>query len=190
MSNYISVISSPLPITLVNFAGTKTSAGITLNWKTSVEINARLFIVERSVNSNNNFSAIGQVTATGNANGSNYYLLDANVSTGTYFYRLKMVDNNGTSRYSNIISFTISTALLVNTNPFKDNISISLPAGSGTGHFRLLDAAGRTVLLEDRSLNNQTNITINVSGKAIASGVYILDALINNEHYVTKLIKQ
>jgi hypothetical protein len=74
-----------------------------LEWSTGVEDNFRCFIVERS-GDGETFVAVGQVTAKGSY--SQYTFadespLDADMNR-VFYYRLKMVDRNGTFVYSEV----------------------------------------------------------------------------------------
>lgn len=82
---------------------------ILLEWKTGVEDNLSRFEIERSASNTNNFLQIGTVSAIGN--NSYYYYRDemAMGPTPIYYYRLKIVDNNGNYTYS----ITISVAHII-----------------------------------------------------------------------------
>jgi len=72
---------------------------ITLNWKTGQENEISLFRVQRSLN-NQDFQAIGEVIPKGN--NSSYEFVDDNISRlkTIYYYRLKIINNNGTFQFS------------------------------------------------------------------------------------------
>ena len=72
---------------------------ITLNWKTGQENEISLFHVERSLN-NQEFQNIGEVNPKGN--NSSYEFVDDNISRlkSIYYYRLKIINNNGTFQFS------------------------------------------------------------------------------------------
>ena len=81
---------------------------ILLEWKTGVEDNLNRFELERSASEPNNFMNIGNVTAIGN---NSYYYFRDNVALSNpvvpiYYYRLKLVDNNGGHVYSQTIAVT------------------------------------------------------------------------------------
>lgn len=74
-----------------------------LEWTTGQETNLRVFIVERS-GDGSYFLPVGQVAANGSY--SEYQFadlspLDADMNR-TFFYRLRMVDHSGATRYSEI----------------------------------------------------------------------------------------
>jgi len=81
-----------------------------LQWSTGVEDNFQMFVVERSSDSRN-FYTVGTVNGTGSY--SQYQFTDTSPlldNSRTFYYRLKMVDRDGTYRYSEIreVSLTFS----------------------------------------------------------------------------------
>jgi len=89
------------------FTAKSENDAILLEWKTGLEDNLNRFEIERSASEPNNFIHIGTVSAIGN--NSYYYYRDELTNlqlTPIYFYRLKLVDNNGNYVYSNVISVT------------------------------------------------------------------------------------
>lgn len=112
---YIVSILVPLLVIGVLFAATdlqyftarSDSDAILLEWKTGAEDNLNRFEIERSASEPNNFIHIGTVSAIGN--NSYYYYRDEvtmNSSAPLYYYRLKLIDNNGGHVYSNTITVT------------------------------------------------------------------------------------
>lgn len=94
-------MNSVLPLQLLSFTGQQLPGNILLQWTTANEINVAGFDIERSV-AGGQFAAIGTVKA----GAQGYQHSDAAITAGTrYFYRLKIKDNNGTYRYSQVISF-------------------------------------------------------------------------------------
>lgn len=89
------------------FTGKNESDSILLEWKTGSEVNLNRFEIERSASEPNNFVNIGSVTAIGS--NSYYYYRDntsALNSAPVYYYRLKLVENNGNYVYSQTITVT------------------------------------------------------------------------------------
>jgi hypothetical protein len=119
---------SVLPITLLDFKGQSTEGGNKLNWQTAEEINAAHFELERSIDAQK-FQKITELKAIGK--GSSYTYLDKNVSNISY-YRLKMVDKDGSFEYSKVISINSTSATFekddapftVYPNPFSQSLWI------------------------------------------------------------------
>ncbi|MDJ1479522.1 PA14 domain-containing protein [Cytophagaceae bacterium YF14B1] len=104
---------NPLPVTLLEFAGKAVEQQVNLNWQTASEVNTSYFVVERSQDGKN-FEEVTQVTAIGNSSGlQTYQSIDHRPYTGVSYYRLKMVDQDGSYAYSKVIkvNFGVSGAL-------------------------------------------------------------------------------
>jgi hypothetical protein len=91
------------------FTGKNETDSILLEWKTGTEDNLNRFEIERSASEPNSFVNIGSVTAIGH--NSYYYFRDVvtagnNSTVPIYYYRLKLVDNNGNHVYSQTITVT------------------------------------------------------------------------------------
>jgi hypothetical protein len=84
---------------ILEFQAEPSSNKITLNWRTGEEKNITSFYIERSSN-NNDFTKVGEVSPTGS--NSRYEFVDESISRvrSIYYYRLKVVNNNGTNQLS------------------------------------------------------------------------------------------
>lgn len=180
-----------LPVKLTTFTGIKTTDAIQLNWTTSRELNAKNYLVERSINAAA-FNTIGTIKAIGAAGGANYIFKDADLAlSGNYLYRLKMVDLDGKFAYSKIIDFTIAPQkqLIVANTVFNETINLILPYSSGKASFRMTDATGRIVYSTTRNLDNIFTQTLSLQNNNLAKGIYILEVSINGEIFTKKLVK-
>ncbi len=82
--------------------GLELEMGNLLQWETSFEEETDLFIVEKSTDGIS-FKNIGTVEATGNSNDENAYrFMDTGLGVAKSYYRLKVVDTDGTSSYSQV----------------------------------------------------------------------------------------
>ncbi|SDL21316.1 Cna protein B-type domain-containing protein [Siphonobacter aquaeclarae] len=96
---------SPLPVTLAYFKATVENCGVTLNWLTSKEEKFDYFLIEKSADARQ-FGVAGKLPAAGTGNSYTFYQKD--IPEGTYYYRLKMVDKDGTFDYSKTVGVTVS----------------------------------------------------------------------------------
>jgi hypothetical protein len=89
-----------VPVELTSFTGNVVQDGVLLNWTTATELNNQGFDIERS-SSDQTWEKIGFVPGYGTTTEPKAYsFLDENVTSGTYTYRLKQIDFDGTSSYS------------------------------------------------------------------------------------------
>src|SRR5204862_3127439 len=95
----------PLPLVLAEFTGTiNSNNSVSLEWKTSSELNSKEFDVERSVDGVN-FEAISIVPAAGNSTVTiNYSHRDEDhPQKSVLYYRLKLLDIDGRYEYSKVL---------------------------------------------------------------------------------------
>ena len=103
------------PVELVSFNATLLDNNVQLNWTTATETNNSGFAVERisienskSEFRNSNWTEIGFVPGFGTTTEpKSYTFIDENITTGTYKYRLKQIDFDGSFDYSNEIEVEV-----------------------------------------------------------------------------------
>jgi hypothetical protein len=91
-----------LPVKLSSLIAYKNNHTIKLSWQTAEELNTSFFDIERSYD-NKTFISIGEVAAKGEA--SLYHFTDnedVNINSSV-FYRLRIVDKDGSISYSQIV---------------------------------------------------------------------------------------
>ncbi len=119
--------NSVLPITLKSISASFINNQAQINWQTTSEINAKHFSVEKSFNTTD-FSSIGVVSAI-NANGGNYSFVDAAKSVSQQYYRLKLVDNDGSYKYSAVVAVNGKETIQLQAypNPVVNTVILSHP---------------------------------------------------------------
>ncbi|OQP63802.1 hypothetical protein A3860_22960 [Niastella vici] len=169
--SYYKNTSAPLPLTLLNFNGSKQTGYNTLAWNTASEENTKAFNVQLSMD-NGEWKTIGTVAARGSGSGS-YSFNHNNPATDKNFYRLKMVDVDGTFTYSNIILLNNTAAgdvrVSIYPNPGADMINISV--GNN-----LLNTKVNVYSVEGKLLQSQliTSSSIQLSMLNCPKGIYLL----------------
>jgi len=96
-----------LPVSLSQFTARSEDANVLLNWTTSSEQNTDHFDVQRSIDGRS-YTTLGQVhskSQNGNSSTPLYYAFTDKVpiAGNTSYYRLRVVDKDGTITYSNVI---------------------------------------------------------------------------------------
>ena len=181
-----------VPVSLISFTGKQAPDAVNLRWNTVQEINTASYDVERSVLSGS-FEKIGNLHAAGGATTAEYTFRDGDISiAGDYLYRLKIIDSDGSFRYSNILKFIVKEEkkMIVVGNPFKDQLNLILPYSIGKAMFRLTDPTGRIVFSAAQTLSGSKTLTLDLLQHNLNSGMYILEAIINGERFTQKLIKK
>jgi photosystem II stability/assembly factor-like uncharacterized protein len=169
-----------LPVELVSFTASVNNNDVTLNWSTATELNNRGFEIERKVGENE-FEQIGFVPGFGTTTETkNYQFKDANLNSGTYTYRLKQVDFDGTFEYSNEINVDV-------TNPFQFELSQNYPnpfnpsttiqfsiANSEMVNIAIYNELGEKVSELVNSVLSSGNHSVQFDAMGLASGIYIV----------------
>jgi hypothetical protein len=186
-------IINPLPVELISFTGKADRTDAELTWVTASETNNDKFMIERSLNGRE-FSTVGEVSGQGTTTHSNNYSFTdkggLNTSAAKVYYRLKQIDLDGSSDFSNIIAISAGQTDLepvsVSPNPAQDMINVSFT--NDATMIRAIDQTGRIVLEKQMSATSGNNAQINVS--QLQSGVYILQVANGDKMQQVKFIKQ
>ncbi len=116
---------SMIPVELTSFSASTDQNSVILNWSTATETNNAGFSVERKIPVDERWIEIGFVPGFGTTTEKrSYSFTDNNLATGSYSYRLKQIDYNGTVEYSNEVFAEVGApeefSLLQNyPNPFN-----------------------------------------------------------------------
>lgn len=157
-------VTAVLPVKLSGFSvklTTKTTA--TLNWNTNFESNASHFTIQRSIDGSN-WKNTGTVKAFGNSTSVQQYQFNENITTnGVVYYRLKMVDQDGSFGYSDVkaISSTIASEVKIFPNPSSDYVHVTL-AGSGSKTTVVLMNQTGQIVAQQATSNTATLASFNV----------------------------
>jgi hypothetical protein len=102
--------SLPLAVDFTSLTATKSAAGTTLKWKVGGDPDGGRFEIERSVG-DEVFTKIGDMSAAGERS---FEFVDPATASGSYAFRIALVDPSGARQYSNIVELTYgSNALIV-----------------------------------------------------------------------------
>ncbi|MBK0382263.1 T9SS type A sorting domain-containing protein [Pedobacter sp. SD-b] len=165
---------STLPLKLTSFTGSFNGLQNTLNWKTASELNINHFEVEKSIDGKL-FSKIGELKG----GKSEYSFVDKNISfIGALYYRLKMIDNDGTFTYSNIVAINNKskneTSFSFYPNPAIDYLNVNLISKeASTATLSVYDLSGKLIRESIHSFNIGNN-TVRVNTSDLQSGSYLL----------------
>jgi hypothetical protein len=160
-----------LPVSFVSFTGRRSNGGVELDWATASEKNNQGFVIER-MDGQGDWQDIGEVAGAGNSDSRvQYSYTDPKPSSSKNYYRLKQVDLNGESAYSNIVDIGDGNGLLISAvpNPFENALTIGLNE-TGTYTIQVQDMVGR-VMYQDIKENTSGSITLS---PAIPAGAYLL----------------
>lgn len=117
------VMSAVLPVELSAFKISQEQHNPELSWKTQSERNVQMFEIQKSIDAVK-FETVGTVQASGNSTTPQYYAFkDAAHNAVATYYRLKMVDKDGSFAFSWVIALNAvapKNKFNVYPNPTKD----------------------------------------------------------------------
>ena len=187
----------PLPLKLIKFEGWMEGKDkVLVQWKTASEQNLSHFIVERW-NSNGIVETLATViskSGPGNSTGENSYrFIDKVPFSGLGYYRLKMVDNDGSFSYTNtiLVERTRIELFQIYPNPLqKSELSILFPEmGIQQMNWKILDALGRQVCQGSKQMV-QTNVVKIGETKNLPNGIYFVQLQTDVERLVFRILIQ
>lgn len=156
-----------LPVRLLSISVLNNNGYAKLSWETCNEVNVKNFEIEKSADARN-FSTIASVAAkNGNCNNS-YVYADTKSLSGTAYYRIKTVDNDGVQTYSGIVSIGGKAVVSINVfpNPAVNNITLSHPQALAEAFVQIIDMNGKTVLQQKlQSGAVQTSMEVSKLGR-------------------------
>ncbi|MBS1563244.1 MAG: T9SS type A sorting domain-containing protein, partial [Bacteroidetes bacterium] len=184
-------ISAALPAHLIDFSATKANGYNLLAWTTDNEINLARYELQRS-DDGAGFYVIGGTPAHNQAGTQHYSFSDHNPMTGTAWYRLRSIDNDGKSNLSNIVTIYSSApgSNFTVVNPAHEALIVS--AGrlyNGDYEYRLTSAGGLLVQQGRLTMNNGGSYRIALSSP-IAPGIYFVSFRKGGFIYQQKLMIQ
>jgi len=178
VDNFIVIATDFIPVELASFAATVKEGNVILNWSTVTELNNLGFEVQRS-SKGNEFVTAGFVDGKGTVSEiQNYTFTDNNLEVGSYSYRLKQNDYDGSFEFSDIVEVEVLAPNVFSLeqnypNPFNPSTKIrfSLAADSKVT-LTVFDVLGQEVanLIGGNLAAGSHEIDFNASN--INSGVY------------------
>jgi photosystem II stability/assembly factor-like uncharacterized protein len=180
-----------LPVELSSFNSATNGRSIQLNWGTKTEKNSNKFNVERKTIAAA-WETIGSVKASVLSNSPKQYsFTDIKLQSGKYQYRLKMIDNDGSFKYSQIIETNVALPKNFDLsqnypNPFNPStkINYTLPFDSRVT-MEIYNLTGQKIgqlVNEDQSAGYYTvDFNSSVINRSISSGVYFYRIIASNK---------
>ena len=177
-----------LPIELISFNATKKEENqVELNWITTSEVNADKFELERSIGTSNRFETLTSLNAKGDLNvNTHYQYTDVLASKEVHFYRLKMMDKDGSFEYSSTIAVNRSEkGASFNTypNPFAKifNVEFEVFADQELVEIFIYDQLGKTGIQRLFSKELERGSYIENFNVELPAGQYIIRMNIGNQ---------
>ncbi|MFN8242848.1 MAG: FG-GAP-like repeat-containing protein [Ferruginibacter sp.] len=186
--------ATPLPLTLISFTGSFVNDNETnIQWITSNELNLATYVVERSYDGIQ-FAALAPIPATGiNGSSTRYNYSDKTVAGNIVYYRLRIIEKDGTASYTRTITLTRGNVVKLSLamNPLPAGQDAILIAGGKPdalkGTVLITDMTGRRIGVQHWTLpaNGQR---ISITTRQLPAGLYNLLVQSENSSQTLRLV--
>ena len=190
VNGYYTIVYSAttLPLDLTAFTAVARGSNSQLDWGVQDETGLSQFEVQRS-GDGAQFSTIGSVTAASyNTVPGQYAFTDLQPLQGLNYYRLAMMDEDGTVTYSGVrtVNFGGSSDVTVNMypNPATDLLNLTFTHVDGTVSIRLFNSSGGIV----RTMTT-TSASVQLPVSDLAKGVYIAEIVGTNLKHSVEFLR-
>lgn len=187
------ISSALLPVELLSFEAKTRGKDVILNWSSASEINFDGYAIERSIDGIE-FQEIGYQIGRGNpVTTTSYTWLDVELPYATtLYYRLKLLDLDGTIEYSDIRSVNINhpnlSGLTLSPNPSKGKTLISFESNiEGIATISIVNLEGKISNSQKLDINTGNNL-INYEFHEMPIGTYQLIIDSKDQQWSTQLL--
>jgi len=179
-----------LPILLKSFTAVSDGSQVMLNWKIENAVNFSHFEIEHST-TGLAFTKIGSAYFEVGRSTYNFSHMPADKLTN--YYRLKMLNSDGHSTYSNVVLVRPADEtprFTVFPQPARDVVYISLDVKeAGTIELRLFNSTGSQVREMTKQLHKGNNEIKLENLAQLPAGVYILKSKIEGHSFAIRILK-
>ena len=187
--------NNPLPVELLSFDAWENDPVVDLKWVTATEHNNAYFVVERTVDGLT-FEDVDTVQGAGNSVAEiSYTAVDPSPHRGISYYRLRQVDLDGTSKYSELVAVDLTGVAdgswVLYPNPSVDGpvwLTATGDRWDGPGVLTVVDGAGRVV--EKRTVVFTDGPVELMKGLHPEAGMYSVHVVMNGVEHNKRLIIQ
>jgi uncharacterized protein (TIGR03790 family) len=197
------VLPTMLPVNLTSFTASSIAGAVQLTWATATETSNYGFEIERtSISPEQNdgttaeWEKIGFVTGNGTSNVRRAYSFEDKVGAGSYGYRLKQIDRDGNSEFSNEVKTVVQLSpneyrLSQNyPNPFNPTTTIGFALKTpGTATLKVFNVAGQEVkTLFSGSAESGRKYSFVFEAAGLTSGTYFYVLESGGQREVKKML--
>ena len=185
--------ASAQSIELLSFYGQMINNEVQLYWATGTEAQPLQFTIERS-RDGNIFGAVASLDSYNNGQDVNRYsFADPDTIQTIIYYRLKIADDQGIIKYSNIFRLNgkLQKSIAVSVrNPFDQKIHFNVTApDNGRADVDLISLQGEVMKRRKVDLDNGVNSIVIDNTDLLPAGMYILRIQFNGSIVQRKITK-
>ncbi len=177
-----------LPVTLTHFSVENVEKGVHLVWKTTFETGSDFYEVQRSADAKT-WEILTILEASRESQSLQRYSFTDNApQTGINYYRLRIVDSDGTYAFSPIRNVVNEGSIAVKAfpNPAAHSLLVELTDWRRVQRLQLLDLLGKTWYTTD-----QAGFSNQIDTRNLLPGMYLVQVTYANSSLKTvKVVKQ
>lgn len=179
-------LQAALPIDLESFTAKKSANAVELSWRVSDNSTPASFEIMKS-GDGVEFAKIGSVT--GMEGKTSYFFTDSKLNSSNSYYRLRMLDKDGSVKLSNIVVVMNGTNGVIISSMIPtmviDRARLNISAAKG-GNMQLVvsDISGRIVQTQNASIN-AGNQEIWLNASRLSPGLFQITGYLNGEKTAT-----
>ena len=183
--------AGPLPVKLINFTAQRQQNKILLQWETEAEENISGYQVQRS-HDGTSFKELDLVSAgISSLTRKKYTLIDHQPLSPVNYYRLKILESDGSFHYSKILALRQATGKLqVFPNPATSFAQLQIPSGlHGKTQLDVFTAGGamvKSITLQASGTSMVTSLSLN----DLSSGIYLIRLQNGKEVMEARMVKE
>ncbi len=186
----IGSLNTPLPVHFSSFTVKENGCSVQVNWSTAMEINNNHFLVERSKDGSV-FTTIAQVQGAGNSSETRHYsYLDQHPDNGTNYYRIRQVDKDGSSSFTQVQSVRVhcmeNTDIKVYPTVSSDEVHVILPPGYEAARVELVTTLGQKIAVPIEVNNLHYRIKVD----RLAAAMYLIHIVKGTAIHTYKIIRE
>ncbi len=184
----------PLPVEFLNLqAKINNDNAVLVSWQTASEKDNEYFEIQRLDSGKDTWQSIGQVGARGNSNTIQTYQFYDYTPLANNYYRLKQVDIDGLSKFSQSVFVALKYDFLIlntNLNPVQSVLQVSINSPSEEMiYFKVYDLFGRKVMYGEKMIYTGIN-HVDIDTSSFSEGSYVIQFTNTFEVMYLKFIKQ
>jgi hypothetical protein len=188
-------LSAIIPVELTSFTASSSGNDVVLNWTTATETNNYGFQVERAF-SLQGWQEIAFVPGFGTTTEPRMYsYTDSELNPGTYSYRIKQIDLNGSFTY-----YELGSAVEISTpevfelaqnypNPFNPATRIDYSIAEATNvQLIIFNSIGEEITVVVNEFQQPGRYAVNFDAKSLSSGVYFYKLIAGDFISIKKML--
>ena len=191
------ILEYTVPVELTSFTASPLNDEVGLKWTTATETNNRGFEIERTTanSKTQTWEKIGYLAGFGTTTEPKLYsFVDTKLDAGSYTYRLKQVDFDGTYTYSNEVNVDVETPLHYTLeqnypNPFNPSTTIKYSISEdGFVKLGVFNMLGEEIVSMVNNVQKAGRYQVAFDASNLASGVYLYRLETQNYLSIKKML--